>query len=78
MGDVTYIVGLQFDPDPERKRSKVGILENFLKCLLVLQKQNVKLGMETTRPPENICMVFEKTWSKISEKMITSQWLEIS
>lgn len=30
------IVGLQFDPDPERKRSKVGILENFLKRLLVL------------------------------------------
>lgn len=43
-GDATYIVGLQFDPDPERKRSKVGILENFLKCLLVLQKQNVKLS----------------------------------
>lgn len=44
VGDVTYIVGLQFDPDPERKRSKVGILENFLKRLLVLQKQNVKLS----------------------------------
>jgi len=34
--------------------------------------------METTRPPEIICTVFEKTWRKTSEKMITSQWLEIS
>lgn len=30
------VVGLQFDSDPEGERPEVGVLENFLKGLLVL------------------------------------------
>lgn len=36
------------------------------------------VSMETTRYLKIIYTVFKKTWRKISEKMITSQWLEIS
>jgi hypothetical protein len=36
LSNLTYIIGLQFDPDSEHERSKVGILEDFFKCLLVL------------------------------------------